>query len=55
MAQIYLPEHPRERDQLQSSVSAPAFTLTPSYAGLFCSVEDRGILCLEASETQEEA
>ena len=29
MAQIYLPEHPRERDQLQSSVSAPDVTLAP--------------------------
>jgi NitT/TauT family transport system ATP-binding protein len=27
MAQMYLPEHPRERDQLQSSVSAPDMTL----------------------------
>jgi NitT/TauT family transport system permease protein len=31
MAQIHLPEHPRERDQLQSSVSAPDFTLAPTY------------------------
>ncbi len=29
MAQIYLPEHPRERDQLQSSVSAPDMTVAP--------------------------
>jgi hypothetical protein len=55
MAQLYLPEHPRERDQLQSSVSAPDFTLTLSYADLFSYVEDCGLLRLEAPETQEEA
>jgi hypothetical protein len=55
MAQLYLPEHPCERNQLQSSVSAPDFTLTPSYAELFSSVEERGILRLEAPETGEEA
>ncbi len=55
MAQLYLPEHPRERDQLQSSVSASACTLTPSYAELFSSVEERGIFPLEAPETREEA
>jgi hypothetical protein len=55
MAQTYLPEHPRERDQLQSSVSASDCTLTPSYAELFSSVEERSIFRLEALGTREEA
>ena len=50
MAQIYLPEHPRERDQLQSSVSDWG-----RYAELFSYVQERGIFRLEAPETQEEA
>jgi hypothetical protein len=48
MAQIYLPGHPRERDHLQSSASAPNVALAPSY-------EKRGIFRLEEQETQEEA
>jgi hypothetical protein len=48
MAQIYLPGHPRERDQLQSSASAPDVALAASY-------EKRGIFRLEEQETREEA
>jgi hypothetical protein len=33
MAQMYLPEHPHEREQLQSSVSTPDFTLDPALPG----------------------
>lgn len=33
MAQTYLPEHPREREQLQSSVSAPDVSLTTPVEG----------------------
>jgi hypothetical protein len=55
MAQMYLPEHPYERDHLQSRVSASDCPLTPSYAELFSSLEEHGIFHLDAPETREEA